>query len=108
VILMTYVNRFLAFFRSEAVTVGLSPKALAPLIGAAITAALALLGLTPHDIGQAVGVDEAVVAAAEVTIAAKIAAVLLGPGAVVVPERVGEGSDARLDAGVAAKLNSEG
>jgi hypothetical protein len=102
---MRYVNRFLALFRSEATTIGVSPKALAPIIGAAITAGLAWVGVTPHEIGQVIGVSDAVVAAGEVTIAAKIAAILLGPGTVVRPEpSLTEGNDARLSDEVAQHL----
>jgi hypothetical protein len=98
VITMTkYLNRIRAFFSSEARTVGLSPKALAPLIGAGITAGLAALGITPHDIGNVLGVSDSVVAAGEVTVAAKLAAYLLGPGSVVVPPpALAAGNDARL------------
>ena len=64
------LQKLLNAFRSGARTVGLSPKALAAPIGAAITALLALVGLTPQVIGDAIGVNAPAVAAAILTVAA--------------------------------------
>jgi len=86
-------NRTLAVFRSGARTVGLSPKALAPLIGVAIAWVADLAGLP---------VDPVTVA----LIAGTLAAALLPPGHVAVPEGfVSEGSDARLGPEARAEIN---
>lgn len=100
-----YINRARALFRSEAVTLGVSPKALAGVIGSALTALLALAGVTPADIAGALSVNVSVVAAAEVAIASTVAAFLLGPGSVAaVPASLTEGSDARLSDEANAQL----
>lgn len=69
-------------FRSTARTLGISPKALAPFVGATITALLALFGLSPADIGSWVGVEGVVVAGAITTVAGAVAAYLLPAGIV--------------------------
>jgi uncharacterized membrane protein len=83
------LQKLLNAFRSGARTVGLSPKALAAPIGAAITALLALVGLTPQVIGDAIGVNAPAVAAAILTVATGIATVLLPPGVVTQPPTPG-------------------
>lgn len=75
----------LANFRAGAQTLGISPKALAPFIGASITALLALVGLTPEVIGNFIDVDPLVVVGGIATLAASVAAALLPPGRVVPP-----------------------
>lgn len=90
---MRYINRALGRLRSSAKTVGLSPKILAPAIGSAITALLALAGLTPHDLAHAFGVSDEIAAAALITLAAHLAAWLLPPGNVVNTGEVGPASD---------------
>jgi hypothetical protein len=93
---MRYLNRFLAYFRTTAKTVGLSPKALAPIIGGILAAGLKLIGVDDPEIVGAVSV-----------VAASLAAVLLPPGDVVVPPAPAErGSDAALPPDVRAKLSS--
>lgn len=91
---MRYINRFLAVFRTTARTVGLSPKALAPIIGGVLAAGVKLVGLDSAEFAGLVGV-----------VAASVAAVLLPPGDVIVPPAVEEpGSDASLAPHVQEKL----
>lgn len=95
--LKRYIIRARAWLQSGARTVGLSPKALAPAIGAGITAGLNAAGITPHDLGQVFAVSDAVAAGALTTVASAIAVWLLPPGQVATPPAiVGDGSDARL------------
>jgi len=83
---MRYVRRFLAVFRHNARTVGLSPKALAPVIGGALAAGAGLIpGLDSPELAGVIGV-----------VAASVAAVLLPPGDVVAPPVDEAGSDASL------------
>lgn len=82
---MRYLNRALAVFRSGARTVGLSPKALAPIIGGILAAGLKLVGIA----------DPATIGAISV-VAASIAGVLLPPGNVVSLSATGAGNDAQL------------
>jgi hypothetical protein len=79
----SFLLHTLAGFRTVAKTLGLSPKALAPLIGAGITALLALVGLSPAEIGSWVGVSPEVAAGAVLVVAGSVAAWLLRPGIVV-------------------------
>jgi hypothetical protein len=72
-------------FRAGARTLGISPKALAPFIGAGITALLALVGLTPDVIGGWIDVSPLVVVGGITTVAGTIAAALLRPGRVEPP-----------------------
>jgi hypothetical protein len=89
-----YVNLFLAYFRTTARTVGLSPKALAPIIGGVLVAAVKLVGLDSDELAGVIGV-----------IAASIAAVLLPPGDVIAPPPVAEpGSDALMPPHALEKL----
>lgn len=97
---MRYVNRFLSWFRGGARTVGLSPKILAPVIGSAITAALAAVGVSPHDVAALVGVSDEVATAGMLAVAANVALWLLPPGAVVVPTPVAPSSDELIAAAV--------
>lgn len=69
-------------FRAGARTLGISPKAIAPFIGAGITALLALVGLTPDVIGSWIDVEPVVVAGGITTLASSIAAAILPPGRV--------------------------
>lgn len=97
---MRYVNRLLGWFRSSAKTVGLSPKILAPAIGAGITAGLAAVGVTPHDIGQALGLSDELAAGAIASLASTVALWLLPPGAVIPPGEPGVSNDELLVAGL--------
>lgn len=90
---MRYVNRFLAIFRQNARTVGLSPKALAPIIGGAIVALAKAVGLDSDELAGLIGV-----------VAASAAAVLLPPGDVVAAPADAVASDDLLSADVKAKL----
>jgi hypothetical protein len=77
---MQFLKTFIKSFRSGARTTGLSPKLLAAPIGALIAGALALVGLTPAEIGGALGVSTEAVVTAEAAIAGLIASWLLPPG----------------------------
>jgi hypothetical protein len=90
---MRYVNRFLAVFRQNAKTVGLSPKVLGPVIGGIIAAAAKLIGLDSNELAGVIGV-----------VAASIAAVLLPPGDVVAPSVTEAGSDALMPPHIQEKL----
>lgn len=90
---MRYVNRLLGWFRASAKTVGLSPKILAPTIAAGLTAGLAGAGLTPHDVGQVLGVSDEVATAGVVVVGSKIALWLLPPGDVIATGEIGPSSD---------------
>lgn len=90
---MRYVRRFLAVFRHNARTVGLSPKALAPVIGGALAAGASVVGLDSPELAGVIGV-----------VAASVAAVLLPPGDVVAPPVEETGSDAALPPDVWNKI----
>lgn len=101
------LNRLLAFLRSEAVTIGLSPKALAPAIGVLIIVGLTRAGLPVPTIATSLGVSVSVVNGAIALIGATVAGYLLGPGNVVRPApELTEGSDARLSPTAKANIPS--
>lgn len=99
------LNRIRAFFSSEAKTVGLSPKVLAPFIASGIAALISWVGLTPGDISGFLHVNVSVITGGELILGTAIAAWLLGPGTVAVPDpELTAGSDARLSPEAQAKL----
>ncbi|MBA3688457.1 MAG: hypothetical protein H0W81_06485 [Chloroflexi bacterium] len=105
---MRYLQRVLAWFRTEATMVGLSPKILQTVIGTGITAGLSALGLTPGDIGNALGFPSSAVAGAEVVVASWLAGYLLPVGKVAMPVHVKEPpSDDLLEDHVKAKLDAD-